>query len=177
MQGINAKVMPLDAPSAGAFVPCVDAGPGLKHWVGANGEWVAFVQDQARWYLLNVYTNVEIEVPSVQNVGIYYHHSPFHYHHDMARIRLNKIQIASPPELVGNRWRYDLIAVFDKFIAVMRGGRDVNWRILCNDFLAPSRYVDAIMDGERIYAVTSPSGDVLVWEPTIWGEFIRIHNI
>ena len=43
--------------------------------------------------------------------------------------------------------------------------------------LAPARYVDAIMDFTRIYAVTEPKGDVLVLEPTIWGEFIRVENI
>ena len=170
-------LMSLDAPSASASVPWDDVGPGQKHWVGANGEWVAVVQFFSRWYLLNVYTNVQIEVPSVQNVGINYHNSPFLYHHDMARIRLNKIQIASPPQFVGNKWKYDLIAVFDKCIAIMRGGTDVDWRILRNEFLAPARYVDAIMDFTRIYAVTEPKGDVLVWEPTIWGEFIRVENI
>jgi hypothetical protein len=85
-------------------------------------------------------------------------------------MQLLKIQITAEPYRVGHRWNYYVIAVFDKIIAIMRGGsRDVQWRILRNDYLAPSRYVDAILTTGRIYAVTAPRGDVLVWEPTIWG--------
>jgi hypothetical protein len=88
-------------------------------------------------------------------------------------MQLLKIQITAEPYRVGNKWNYYVIAVFDKMIAIMRGGsRDVQWRILRNDYLAPSRYVDAILTSGRIYAVTAPRGDVLVWDPTIWGEFL-----
>ena len=83
--------MLLDASSIHASMPCSKTGPGQKHWVGANGEWVAIVQDLTRWYLLNVYNIIQIEVPSIQNVGIHYQNSPFAYHHDMMCIRLNKI--------------------------------------------------------------------------------------
>jgi hypothetical protein len=164
--------MPLDSPSAKAFVPCTQEGPGDKHWVGSNGEWVAVVQEQARWSLLNVYTDEEIPLPSVHNVGIV-PDGPFLYRYDLAHMQLLKIQITAEPYRVGNKWNYYVIAVFDKMIAIMRGGsRDVQWRILRNDYLAPSRYVDAILTSGRIYAVTAPRGDVLVWDPTIWGEFL-----
>ena len=154
--------MPLDGPSIHASVPCSQTDPRQKHWVGGNGEWVANVQYLTRWYLLNVYTNIQIKVPYVQNVGINYQNSLFVYHHNMARISLNKIQIATRPCLVANNWMYDVIAVFDTCIAIMHDGRDVDWMILRNEFLAPPRYVDAIMHVQRIYAVTEPKCDVLV---------------
>lgn len=63
--------MPLDSPSIRAFVPSRAIGRNNKHWAGANGEWVAFVDEQARWSLLNVYTKQEIPLPSIRNVGIH----------------------------------------------------------------------------------------------------------
>lgn len=162
--------MQLDGPTENAFIPVRSVGRANKHWVGANGEWVAFVREGARWFLFNVYTNEEIEVPSVRNVDIH-PDDPFRYHCNMMRMELLKIQIVRRPYNAGGGvWNYSLIAVFDKMIAIMRGGDDPQWRILNNPFLAPSTYVDAIQDlQERIYAVTAPLGDVLVWEPLEWG--------
>ena len=71
-------------------------------------------------------------------------------------MELVKIQMPVAPYKIGDSWNYYLIAVFEKFIAIMRGGSDHDWRILRNDHLPPSRYVDAILDAERIFAVTSP---------------------
>ena len=56
VEGIEASLMPLDSPSIRAFVPSRGIGRNNKHWAGANGEWVTFVDEQARWSLLNVYT-------------------------------------------------------------------------------------------------------------------------
>ena len=71
-------------------------------------------------------------------------------------------------------WNYFLTAVFDKMIAIMRGGVDSHWKILNAACLAPSRYMDAIQDlQERICAVTEPHGDVLLWEPTEWGKLLK----
>ena len=77
-------------------------------------------------------------------------------------MELLKIQIPKVPYKVGNIWHYYLIAVFDKFIAILIGGSDPQWKILRNDHLPPSRYVDAILYEEEIYAVTAPGGDVHV---------------
>ena len=70
---------------------------------------------------------------------------------------------------------FNAIAVFDKVIAVIHKPHDTDWIILRNDYLAPATYVDAIAtnlygEDERIYAVTAPRGDVLVWEPFKWSE-------
>lgn len=162
--------MQLDGPTVGAFLPVTTLGRGNKHWAGGKGPWIAFVRDGARWTLFNVYTKEEIEVPSVRDVEIY-PDSPFRFHCDLMRLELKKIQIAVEPYNVGDGvWHYFLIAVFDKTIAIMRGGVDPHWRILSNDFVVPAKYVDAIQDlQQRIYAVTAPHGDVFVWDPLEWG--------
>ena len=74
--------MPLDAPAARAFIPCRSICRANKHLVGAYGEWVALVQDGERWYLFNVYTMEEIQVPNVRNVGIH-SSDPFRYRFNM----------------------------------------------------------------------------------------------
>lgn len=83
-----------------------------------------------------------------------------------------KIQITGEPFMVGGNWHYYVIAVFDKVVAIMLGGREPDWIILKNDFLRPSFYADAILDNDRIYAVTEPLGEVLVWEPLVYGKFV-----
>ena len=77
--------MPLDNPIVHGVVPVDVGGPEtsddaktveddiferMEHWVGANGEWIAFAQRPGRWYLQNVYTMVQVELPLVQRVGI-----------------------------------------------------------------------------------------------------------
>ena len=109
-------------------------------------------------------------MPSIRNVGIH-PDNPFRYHYDLMSLELLKIQITAEPFLVGVNWHYYVIVVFDKLIAIMRGGTDLNWRILPHQYLAPSLFVDAILDGGRIYASTAPHGDVLVWQPEEYGEF------
>ncbi|KAM0922830.1 hypothetical protein ACQ4PT_005923 [Festuca glaucescens] len=123
IRGIDASLTPLDSAAVSAFVPCRVIGRNNKHWVGANGEWVAFVQDQAQWTLLNVYTKAEITLPSIRNVGIH-PDDHFRYHCEMASLVLLKIQITGEPFLVEGKWHYCAIEVFDKTIAIMMGGRD-----------------------------------------------------
>ncbi|KAM0829365.1 hypothetical protein ACQ4PT_066916 [Festuca glaucescens] len=99
IRGIDTSLTPLDSAAVSAFVPCRVIGRNNKHWVGANGEWVAFVQDQAQWTLLNVYTKAEITLPSIHNVGIH-PNDHFRYHCEMASLVLLKIQITGEPFLV-----------------------------------------------------------------------------
>jgi hypothetical protein len=63
--------MLLDSPTVNSIIPVKDKRPSKKHWVGANGEWIAFVQHPGRWYMENVYTTVEIDLPPVELVSIY----------------------------------------------------------------------------------------------------------
>ena len=156
----------------------------MGHWVGANGEWIAFAQRPGRWYLQNVYTMVQVELPPVQRVEIdqyeaeWYPCPPFTYYYQHARIELLNIDIAKKSSKFGEQWHYNAIAVFDKFIATIECPYQKDWTILRNDYLAPATYVDAFsitnsLEGmSRIYAVTEPRGDVLVWEPSKWSKSI-----
>ena len=169
--------MPLDGPEARAFIAVRSIGRSNKHWVGCNDEWIAFVRERSRWYLFNVYTNDEIQVPRVRDVGIH-PEDPFRYHRNMMSVELLKIQIVRKPyKDAGGVWNYFLIAVFDKMIAIMRGGVDSHWKILNAARLAPSTFVDAIQDlQDRIYAVTELHGDVFLREPTEWGSLL-LHKL
>ena len=153
-----------------------------KHWVGSNGEWMAFVWDLDRWSLKNVYRELELPLPSIQRVGITPKHDewppapPFCYKYKQAMLELLKIQIPARPYLIEGVWHYDAIAVFDKLIAFIHWPRDKDWIILHNHCLWPARYVDAVTTSDwrrlprRIYAVTELRGYVYVWEPYDWGK-------
>jgi hypothetical protein len=120
----------------------------------------------------------------MQRVGIdqyeaeWYPCPPFTYYYQHARIELLKIHIAKKPSKFCKEWHYNAIAVFDKFIATIECPYQKDWTILRNDYLAPATYVDAFSIGNspecmtRIYAVTEPRGDVLLWEPSKWSKSI-----
>jgi hypothetical protein len=55
-----------------------------------------------------------------------------------------------------------MIAVVGKFVVFRTGGDNLQWRILRNDKLAPLKYVDAIMDNGRIFAISKPRGEFIV---------------
>lgn len=182
--------MPLDKPTVEALIPVDDDIPGTwdstgyenkGHWVGANGGWIVIAKHPGRWYLQNVYNMVRIEMPPVQRVDIcpaedqWNPCPPCTYIYKHARIELLKILITKKPYRSGKEGEYSVMAVFDKFIAIISVPFDRDWIILRNDYLAPAKYVDALAVGflypmERIYAVTEPRGEVLVWEPYKWSE-------
>ena len=66
--------MPLDKPIVDVFVHTHDGEePVKKHWVGARGEWIAFVRvdEKANWYIQNVRTGHKLDLPPLDNVDIY----------------------------------------------------------------------------------------------------------
>ena len=122
--------------------------------------------------LMNLYTGQTIQVKPVSTQGFYVC-SAFRYERWPAQTSLVKVLIAGTPVKVSGHWWYHLIAVFDTFILVLNKERYEQWRILSNTGLAPERYVDALYHRGRYYAVTADSGNVLVWEPNVYGEFIQ----
>jgi hypothetical protein len=77
-----------------------------------------------------------------------------------------------------DQWHYEAIMMFDKLIAYVDRPQDNDWVILKNYHLAPRRYVDACAfrrfsdqtELYRVYTVTEPRGNILVWEPHTWVE-------
>ena len=157
-----------------------------QNWVGGNGEWLVLLsQDGSTWTLKNCYRSKRLAVPSLKGVGITAFNSgwpppisEFAYRFNMAELDLVKVQLPHRPrEGAWKNWEYDLLAVFDKAITFIRCPEDKEWTVLRDDFLRPEKYVDAVFTygyssyrPQHIYAATEPSGDVRVWEPSIWGE-------
>ena len=96
-------------------------------------------------------------------------------------MELLKVRIVKRPykdDLAGP-WHYEVIVVFDELIAILQAPLEKEWNILRNpEFFDRNSYVDAMgIPGygtsshlHRVYAVTYPYGDVLVWEPYTCGE-------
>ena len=70
MQGIDAKLMPLDKRAVPDFVLPEEEDHGPRYWVGCNGDWMAFVHHDGTLTIRNVYTAVILTLPSLQDVGI-----------------------------------------------------------------------------------------------------------
>jgi hypothetical protein len=185
--------MPLDKPTVPAFIHTKEEldGHGPMHWVGCNGDWVAFVQQDGHLTIRNIYiSDTIIPLPSLQDAGIslgptseWWHGSPpflFKYKIDKS-LELLKVRIVKRPykdDLAGP-WHYEVIVVFDELIAILQAPLEKEWNILRNpEFFDRNSYVDAMgIPGygtsshlHRVYAVTYPYGDVLVWEPYTCGE-------
>ena len=89
-----------------------------------------------------------IPLPSIESVGVRAR-SPvqFFFDDERAMTSLRKIHIAHAPAMNNGQLVYRLIAVFDKFIAILSIGDqfsgDHGWHVLMHSDLAPRSYVDA----------------------------------
>ena len=145
---------------------------------------MTFVQQDRHLTIHNIYrSDTNISLPSLEAVGIslsplrecWLHSPPFLFKYKLANIVLFKIQIVKRPyqDEVARPWRYEVIAVFDNLIAIVQAPLDKKWNILSNPKFEGRDYVDSIgIPGygtsshlHRVYTVTYPYGDVLVWEP------------
>jgi hypothetical protein len=52
-------IVPLDHPWLTAVMPFMYKGD----WVGMNGEWIVVINQNKNWFLANVYTHQEIDIP------------------------------------------------------------------------------------------------------------------
>ncbi|KAK1680887.1 hypothetical protein QYE76_041735, partial [Lolium multiflorum] len=157
--GIHALLMPLDKPTVPAFIHTKEEldGHGPMHWVGCNGDWVAFVQQDGHLTIRNIYiSDTIIPLPSLQDAGIslgptseWWHGSPpflFKYKIDKS-LELLKVRIVKRPykdDLAGP-WHYEVIVVFDELIAILQAPLEKEWNILRNpEFFDRNSYVDAM---------------------------------
>ena len=166
----DASMMPLDSLPMPASV-IMEQG---WRWAGYRRNWVAIVSVvPTQWKLMNLVTGVSITVPSIEDAGFTPEAGPFSYlYEDMAFSRFVKIHIADEPYLTEAGLSYDLIAVFNTFIAIIQvdGGENDRWTVLSNDFLSPGLYRDAIwVTNAAIFAVSSDGGKVFVWDPYRYG--------
>ena len=173
-EGTRCTLMPLDAPTLHARLMSTPA----KRWVGANGDWLAYVGDAGHIELHNVYTTVTVPLPPISSIGFDLEDLPdsVQFHFDQARAKLKKIAIADAPSKKAGYSKYTVIAVFDISIAIARGGfTSDGWKLLRSDLMFPFVYEDDVLHGGRIFALTN-EGSVFVWQLS-YGKLIYIDHI
>lgn len=130
----------------------------------------------------NVYTGITVDVPPFTSIGLHHVDSDWEYNqrtfiYDLISPKLKKIAIAHPPTKFCGFEDYELIAVFDKRIAITgRCGvtHSLTWYMLATPYLTTSRYEDAAYHGGRYFAVTD-NGTCYMWDPHdggIYGVYI-----
>jgi hypothetical protein len=171
--------MPFNKKTLKAHVHCNDL-DGRGHWVGSHDDWMSLVTDNGLLKIRHMYREVTIDLPLLAHIGVLPSFRTCKFSYKQCELQLLKIQITKTPykEKCSDQWHYEAIVIFDKLIAYVDSPQDNDWVILKNYHLAPRRYVDACAirrfgdrrELYRMYAVTEPRGDVLVWEPHTWGE-------
>ena len=91
-EGTRCTLMPLDAPTLHARLMSTPD----KRWVGANGDWLAYVGDAGHIELHNVYNTVTVTLPPLSSIGFDLEDLPdtVQFHFDQAAAKLKKIDIA-----------------------------------------------------------------------------------
>jgi hypothetical protein len=101
--------------------------------VGANGDWIATVGPECKWSLLNVYTQRNIDLPSLrkkfETTG-----NPLIFWYKGYVIRLQKIAICQVPTAAGGYEDFSLVAIFDFAISYLHGEIPRTWIVLENQF-------------------------------------------
>ena len=143
--------MPLDNDTYDVKMPSLEG----KAWAGANGDWVVYIGSNCEWELVNVYTRdrvplpkISADCPEVEHIGIV---RTFKYDH--ADYLLWKIAICRVPNRSWNYKNYEVVAIFDKLVAVLCGS--TRWIFLKNQFLYTDEYCDAIQYKGLVFAATT----------------------
>ena len=84
-----------------------------------------------------------------------------------------KIAISRVPTRSWNYNNYQVVAIFDNLVAVLRGS--TGWILLKNQFLYTDVYCDAIEYEDLVFAATT-HGIVFAWDPRSFGTFVFHHN-
>ena len=111
---------------------------------GANGHWVVYIGYNCEWELVNVHTRDLVPLPKISADCPKVEHTcivrMFKYNHGDSL--LWKIAISRVPTRSWNYNNYEVVAIFDKLVAVL--GRLTRWILLKNQFLYTDEYCDAI---------------------------------
>ena len=92
---------------------------------------------------------------------------------DHGDCRLQKIAICRVPNRSWNYKNYEVDAIFDKLVAVLRGS--TGWILIKNQFLYTDEYRDAIQYEGLVFAATT-HGTVFAWNPDAFGTFVFHRN-
>ena len=133
------KLMPLDNDTYDVKMPSLEG----KDWAGANGDWVVYIGYNCEWELVNVYTRHRVPLPKISECPEVEHTDDLRtFKYDHGDCILRKIAICRVPNRSWNYKNYQVVAIFDKLVAVLRGS--TGWILLKNQFLYTDVYCDAI---------------------------------
>ena len=159
--------MPLDNATCDVKMPSLEG----KAWAGANGDWVVYIGSNCKWELVNVYTRdrvplpkISADCPEVEHTGIV---RTFKYNHGDCLLR--KIAISRVPNHSWNYNNYEVVAIFDKLVAVLAGL--TRWILPKNQFLYTDEYCDAIEYEGLVFAATT-RGTAFAWNRYDFGMFV-----
>ena len=134
----------------------------LRARLGQACDWVVYIGSNCEWELVNVYTRdrvplpkISADYPEVEHTGI-----------------VRKIAICRVPNRSWNYNNYQVVAIFDKLVAVLRGS--TGWILLKNQFLYMDEYCDAIQYEGLVFAATT-RGTVCAWN-RCFGTFVFHRN-
>ena len=110
---------------------------------GANEDWVVYIGYNCEWELVNVYTRPRGPLPKILDCPVVEHTNDLRtFKYDHGDCRLLKIAICRVPNRSWNYKNYQVVAIFDKLVAVLPGS--TGWILLKNQFLYTDVYCDAI---------------------------------
>ena len=162
--------MPLDNDTYDVKMPSLEG----KAWAGANGDWVVYIGYNCEWELVNVYTRQWIPLPKISECPEVEHTDDLRtFKYDHGDCRLLKIAICRVPNCSWNYKNYQVVAIFDKLVAVLRGS--TRWILLKNQFLYTDEYCDAIQYEDLVFAATT-RGTVFAWNPYDFDRFVFHRN-
>ena len=123
---------------------------------------------------MNVYTRhrvplrkISADCPEVEHTGIL---RTFKYDHGDCLLR--KIAICRVPNRSWNYNNYEVVAILDKLVAVLRGL--TGWILLKNQFLYTECTVMQL--NTRVLFGATTHGTVFAWDPRSFGTFVFHHN-
>ena len=130
------KLMPLENDTCDVKMPSLKG----KSWAGANGDWVVYVGYDCEWELMNVYSRQRIPLPKISECPEVEHTDDLRtFKYDHGECRLLKIAICRVPNRSWNYKNYQVVAIFDKLVAVLRCS--TGWILLKNQFLYKDVYL------------------------------------
>ena len=136
--------------------------------------WVVYIGYNYEWELVNVYTRHRVPLPEITECLEVEHTDDLRtFKYDHGDYRLKKIAICRVPNHSWDYTNYDVVAIFDKLVAVLRGS--TGWILLKNQFLYTDEYYDAIKYEGLVFAATT-RGTVFAWDPRSFGTFVFHRN-
>ena len=118
---------------------------------------------------MNVYTHHRVPLPKIPDcLEVARTDDIREFKYDHGDYRLWKIAICRVPNHSCYYNNYEVVAIFDKLLAVLRGS--TGWILLKNQILYMDEYCDAIQYEGLVFAATT-HGTIFAWNPNGFDTF------